>query len=465
MLSAKNAPSAKGGSRKGDDYAIQAAEDDDDEVGATFTLLTPQESHKLIRLLNVLLSDFIRLSQRFSLKHSPESMDETISILVDLTQCETHNAQAVFLGHHGTSSTTSLAYNAYVALQCMCSAMHGKPRKIVMIVLKHTLPNILMTSRGSSDLGIRALGVIRDHSVIFVKYLTTQLKELSYEGVYVLIQQLCLRVPDKADFRQRTSQCIIEIMKHLPIDIYTRLLKWFLTLSHNEKAGHRLFVLEIIGKMLCEEERQAEENNDGQSQETDNSAATDPDETVSSSFRMVPGGETPQPIQRNRDVLSHKFLLSIIFSRCRDSAASVRSKALSQLAESTLSDNPTIMQTMQEIFCQKQAVIFTTPHIPDNEVNIESPLEILKQKDQLGDAEENNSLMPNTEMFMELLSRRAVDDKVTVRKSALQVMENLMKLDKKMLTQDNLKVTSLCASVCNFVFIFFKLFLKVKIFS
>ncbi|ROT76735.1 putative condensin-2 complex subunit D3-like [Penaeus vannamei] len=153
----------RGSQRKSHEELMADMEDDDE---AEITMLTPSEANKLIRSLNILLNDFLRLSQRFSLKHSPESMDETISILVDVSRSETHNAQGIFVGRHGPATVTALAYNAYVALQSICNPIHGK--------------------------------------------------------------------------------------------LYTKLMKWFFKFSHNEKAGHRLFLLEVISKMLGEEERQAE---------------------------------------------------------------------------------------------------------------------------------------------------------------------------------------------------------------
>lgn len=461
----------------------RAAGNEDDDEDGELMLLSPQEANRLTRMLNVLLSDFIRLMQRFSLKHSPESLDETISILVEVTRSETHNAHAVFLSRPGASTVTSLVYNSYVALQCICGQLHGNISKIVTLVLKHILCNILMVSRGSSDLSLRALGVIKDHSVIFVKYLLTQIKEPAYDGVYILVQHLCLKVPDKADFRQKTSQSIVQILRHLPIQLYTRLMKWFFKFSHNEKAGHRLFTLEIISKMLGEDERHTE---DGQGR----SAITTPtveisapagiaedhdvisasragpsaiEDTLDCSFNIMPVDHSVA-VPTNRNILSHKFLLGIIFSRCRDSAATVRSKALALLAECTLSDNPTIGQAMKQIFSKKQPLLFTTPHIDNNEVNIESPIEDLQQQPQggegaatsttpggrehAGDEGENEDgaaemKMPNAAMVMSLLRRRARDDKVTVRKSALQVMENLMKLDQEMVSKANLKVGAL----------------------
>lgn len=229
----------------------QAGADAEEEEEAETTMLTPSEATKLVRSLNVLLHDFLRLTQRFSLKHSPESLDETISILIDVSRAETYNAHGIFVERHGPATITGLAYNSYVSLQSLCSSVHGQKKNIVLLIMKHILHNILMVPRGLSDLSGRALGVIRDHSQIFVKYLLMQVKEDAYEGVYILIQHLCLQVPDKADFRQKTAQSVVEILRFLPTNLYGRLIKWFFKFSHNEKAGHRLFMLEVCVCCSC----------------------------------------------------------------------------------------------------------------------------------------------------------------------------------------------------------------------
>ncbi|XP_045592017.2 condensin-2 complex subunit D3-L [Procambarus clarkii] len=431
--------SVRGSQRKSQDEQVVADVDDDDD--GDIAMLTPSEANKLIRSLNVLLNDFLRLTQRFSLKHSPESLDETISILIEVSRCETSNAKGIFIGRHGPASVTALSYNAYVALQSICNSIHGKVKKIVIIIMKHIMYNILMISRGASDLSVRSLGVIRDHSQIFVKYILTQVKEDAYDGVYVLIQHLCVRVPDRAEFRQKTAQSVVEIMRYLPIQLYTRLMKWFFKFSHNEKAGHRLFMLEVISKMLGEEERQADreegtprnsvDDNPPGSRlksiaETDESGGGDAEK----SFHNV-SLDHPVEVPPDRNILSHKFLLSIIFSRCRDSAATVRSKALALLADCTFSTNPTIMLAMKQIFFRSRPMMFATPHIQNNNINLESPLEM---------TEEETLNFPNAARVVSMLRRRALDDKVTVRKSALQALENLMRLDNEMLSDKNLEV-------------------------
>ncbi|KAK8381655.1 hypothetical protein O3P69_018636 [Scylla paramamosain] len=425
-----------------DQMNTEAEEEEESEA----TMLTPSEATKLVRSLNVLLHDFLRLTVRFSLKHSPESLDETISILIEVSCSETNNAAGIFVERHGPATTTALAYNSYCSLQSLCCTIHGQKKKIVLLIMKHILHNILMVPRGLADLSGRSLNVIREHSQIFVKYILMQVKEEAYDGVYILIQHLCLQVPDKAEFRQKAAQSVVEILRFLPTHLYVRLIKWFFKFSHNEKAGHRLFMLEVISKMLGEVERSAEgsqENleevvrprrlsTDTEYQENENSD----EEQVEgeNSFCAVPV-DHPVEIPHDRKLLSHKFLLSIIFSRCRDSAASVRSKALTLLAECTLSTNRTIMLAMQQIFVNNKSLMFTTPHITSNNINLESPVQ------ENEEVEEEELKFPNASLVVSMLRRRALDDKVTVRKSALQVLENLMKLHNDMLTHQNLAVS------------------------
>ncbi|XP_066945116.1 condensin-2 complex subunit D3-L-like [Macrobrachium rosenbergii] len=435
------------GRKSHDELSTQGDDDEEEGEEAQAAVLSQAEATKLIRSLNILFNDFFRLTKRFSLKHSAECLDETVSVLIEVSRCETQDAQGIFLSRHSPSTVTALSHNAYVALQCVCNPIHGKLSKIVILIMKHIMHNILMVARGSSDASPRALGVIRDHSQIFVKYILTQVKEEAHEGVYILIQHICIRVPDRAEFRQKTAQSVVEILRYLPIQLYTRLVKWFFKFSHNEKAGHRLFMLEVISKMLDEKERVEEgretpvvqhparrERKAVSADSSDSSSDSDSDCGVQrnedSTFLKV-NVDHPVEAPPDRNVLSHKFLLGIIFSRCRDSGATVRAKALALLAECTYSKNPTIILAMKQIFFQNRPLMFTTPHIDQNNINIESPLE--------QEGEENLDL-PNAAMMVSMLHRRALDDKAIVRRSALQVLENLMKLDKELLTVKNLEV-------------------------
>jgi hypothetical protein len=57
------------------------------------------------------------------------------------------------------------------------------------------------------------------------------------------------------------------------------------------------------------------------------------------------------------DMVSHRFIFGVIFSRCRDVAATVRAKALQTLAEITASNNATMALVIKDLFRQDEAVV------------------------------------------------------------------------------------------------------------
>lgn len=418
------------GSRSSHRKSSEDHADGNEDEEAELSYLSPSEANKLIRSLNILLNDLLRLSNRFSLKHSADALDETINVLIEITRSEIHNAQGVFVQRHSANSVSSLAYNAYVALQNLCNPLHGNPKSIITTIMKYIINNILMVPRGSSDLSTRALSVIREHSVIFVKYLIVQLLKDSLEGAFILVQHICLRVPDKADFREKAAKSVIEILKVFPIKEYSEIIKWLYNFSQHEKAGHRMFTLEVISKLITEDERILESEDNSSSAPCDKDLTSD-SETPVSENNLAISGKTFLTSAANRHILSHNFLLYIIFSRCQDSAATVRSKALFLLSECARSNNPTIIEAMKQVFLNKDVVSLRQSPISGSESSESS------------DTEEANAFqLPEAEKVLLMLRRRALDEKVMVRKSALQVIESLMKLKEEMVTMDALKVNS-----------------------
>lgn len=47
----------------------------------------------------------------------------------------------------------------------------------------------------------------------------TQVKQDAYAGVNILIQHLCIPVPDRTEFRLRTAQSVVEILRYLPFQL------------------------------------------------------------------------------------------------------------------------------------------------------------------------------------------------------------------------------------------------------
>ena len=120
--------------------------------------------------------------------------------------------------------------------------------------------NIKYIIRGNqsiiSFITLKGLNVIREHSLHFVKHLMVKVGEDSCEGIKILIQHLAMKVPERAEYRHKACDAIIILLLGLPHSVYTSTITWFFRLVHVEKSANRLFALEIMGKLLAENERE-----------------------------------------------------------------------------------------------------------------------------------------------------------------------------------------------------------------
>jgi hypothetical protein len=77
----------------------------------------------------------------------------------------------------------------------------------------------------------------------------------SHPGIEIFIQHVALQVPERAEYRAKASQAIVILMRELPGTSFQRVVRWLFCWAHNEKVAHRLFSVEVMGKILQEEER------------------------------------------------------------------------------------------------------------------------------------------------------------------------------------------------------------------
>lgn len=146
---------------------------DEDDPG----LLSEREIRDLTNALNAVIYDFHVFLDHHPLKRSLESMELTVSELVELTHLETSFANLDFGHSSRRSDLSALAFNAYCALEKICHPLHGDLRRSLLLILKCLLPAILMTHRGSSEIAPRGLTIIREHSLHFVKHLMRRVRE------------------------------------------------------------------------------------------------------------------------------------------------------------------------------------------------------------------------------------------------------------------------------------------------
>ena len=71
------------------------------------------------------------------------------------------------------------------------------------------------------------LYICRKNCIRFVIILMTHNGQLAHEAASVLVQHLATRVPDKADFRREAADAIVNIMSHMPRQLYLDTVRWF----------------------------------------------------------------------------------------------------------------------------------------------------------------------------------------------------------------------------------------------
>lgn len=307
-----------------------------------------------------------------------------------------------------------------------------------------------MTYRGSSEISPKGLQVIREHSLHFIKHLMVKIGDESHEAVQILIQHIAMKVPERAEYRHGATSAIITLMTGLPDGYYSITANWFFRLAHVEKSANRLFALEVMGKLLAENEREKPRERVHGDHDYGNSSRIIPEE------KEVPDDQDDQPQQNEspepketetdnesedkdkedeRNVAnsdsnfysSHKFLFGVIFSRCKDSSALVRAKALNTLADVTskADENPIIADVIYSLFDPNMQ--------PSNSKKTVDFADLLQNPD--ADISKVNPL-PKSDEFIDFLRKRALDDSVFVRKHALQVLVNILRYYSSHQTQD-----------------------------
>ena len=166
------------------------------------------------------------------------------------------------------------------------------------------------------------LQVIREHALHFVKHLIAKIGDESHEGVQILIQHLAMKAAnEKTAFRQNVAGAIIILMLGLPRNYFSTIARWFFRLAHSDGQGKRMFALEIIGKLLMENERERERAQESFHGDHDYGNIVNvpekPPETLIE--------EHNEEVENSDYVFaSHKFMFGMIFSKSKDTLATVR---------------------------------------------------------------------------------------------------------------------------------------------
>ncbi|GAB1607831.1 condensin-2 complex subunit D3-like [Argonauta hians] len=390
---------------------------------------SPQDVIVIQKALVRLLKSFITLVQNFSLRGSDSSLHKSIQVMCELIRPFTG------LDNHGVCTFDLISARhpvdmAYVGLKEMCSGNHGNPSTVISIVYKQLMSSILMFGPNNKSVFSQSIPVAytqcRHNSVSFVCRIINLHGHSAMKCARTLIQHLCVKTPDKTEYRSKLAESIVTIMDMFDVINYGEMVKWMGTLVNTSKSSNRMVALEIFSLLLLKDERQ-------------------PTEDLSSVLHKF---------------LKHKHYIGYIVDRCSDNTSSVRARAILLFSHCIGSKNRSIVNACQSLFTPQNQVNNSTD--PSNLQNIppviKTDIEASSSSIEMNGNTPNhntpenktpsndsvvitgrtpfinleftfaNNNLSDDQGIISMLKRRSADEKVFVRKSALLAFESLVRL-------------------------------------
>ncbi|NXN97097.1 CNDD3 protein, partial [Rhinopomastus cyanomelas] len=365
-------------------------------------------NNDLLQLRNsifLLLQNLLKLLPKFSLKEKPQCLQNCLQVFVKMTNFEPVALELVFSADMNVNKATYVPELAYHGLRLLCSPLHGSVDKILRCVFQQILNIILMLeNRAGSRHAVLAItsAVIcaRNRAIKFISSIVDELKEVAIPVLRILLQHICTKVPDKADYRTYAAQALVTLLNKLPCVEFADFISWLYKYSHNTKVAYRVFALDVVLALLDVPERNL-----------DSSLSLD-----------------------HQKFLKHKFLVQVmVFGRCLDRAPVVRSKALSTFAHclemkasGTLESIQDLLQS-SSVHTDLEANTNTTSLLVSAEAASNHPQKTLPTFKTIELTDSSSAALLAGKEVMATLRMRARDEKTNVRKSAVQVLTNILK--------------------------------------
>ncbi|XP_033027677.1 condensin-2 complex subunit D3 [Lacerta agilis] len=365
-------------------------------------------AHQLLQIREVLfllLKNLLRLLSKFSLKERPQCVQTCIQVFVKLMSFE----PCV----HGFEPSERMTINqakyvpelACFGLQLLCSPLHSVEDKVLRLVFHRLLAVILMwpgrgaSSDSSATIPSQAVGT-RNLAIGFISSLIEELKEVAFPVLRILLQHICVKVPDKSEYRTYAALAVTQLLYKFPCAEHADFISWLYRFSLNNKISYRVFALDVALALLDFPEREQD----------------------------IALSEEQQAF------LKHKFLVqNMVLGRCLDKAPTVRSKALSSFAQCLEAKSTLNTENIQELLQGTASSTVQDSNMPaktfltNTEGSSSHCLKTFPTFKTLEVTEERNTTEHDGKEIMVMLRLRAEDENTSVRKSALQVLMSILK--------------------------------------
>nr|XP_056716845.1 condensin-2 complex subunit D3 [Euleptes europaea] len=354
--------------------------------------------------LFLLLKNFLRLLSKFSLKEKPQCVQACIQIFVDFLSLEPCPRSIEPAESKTLDQAKYVPELAHLGLRLLCSPLHGPEDKTLRWVFHRLLHVILMLPGREGSGGVPATVPVQavsasNQAIKFVSSLTKELTEVAFPVLRILLQHICVKVPDKSEYRTHAAMSLSQLLYQLPCTQHADFVVWLYRYSCNTKISYRVFALDVALALLDFPERE----HDGSLSE------------------------------EQQAFLKHKFLVQVmVFGRCSDKAPTVRSKALSSFAQCLEMKSASSIENIQELLQSTVGSMALTTHGPTR-ASLSStggpscPQKTFPTFKTVEVSNERDTTDFDGKEVMAMLRLRAGDEKTNVRKSALQVLMSILK--------------------------------------
>ncbi|XP_059148534.1 condensin-2 complex subunit D3-like [Physella acuta] len=419
---------------------------DEEDQGNESVELTASESQRLDEFMQQLLKDVLLICEKYSLRQSESTAIQLLSVLVDLSRVSPESTIEEM--GQWNSARSSPGILIYKAMYLLCQPFHGHVTVLINEVCKLLLNHVLMVEDGKIFTNLaRPVLTMRRCALHFILYLAKELGERCVAPIKTFLQHICFKVPDRSEYRTYAAEAVLELLSCFSDLDYAKILEWFKRLSKYNKVCQRSFVVEIMLALLEQPERKL-------------------------------SSEVPNDLAQ---FATHKSMLCTMLSRCSDSNAGVRSRALVGFSVCINSKQKDVVNTIKEVITPvatqgrptakhfmptpqfalrtvasenenlEETPVGTTGDIQENstlpieknktaDVNSNTPKMSSKSFCHIELTPGFNPYLPDTEGVISMFHRRAFDTKVVVRKCALQALQKVIQLEAPLYRAEDLAV-------------------------
>ncbi|XP_069470215.1 condensin-2 complex subunit D3 [Ambystoma mexicanum] len=402
---------ARGGKKRAKPTRREAMEMDDiseeEEDQENDIDFSPRDLLQIRETIFRLLRNFLRLLPKFSFREKPQCVMHCLQIFIGLTHFESVLYEMQFSASSDMDRMKYIPELAYRGLWLLCSPVHGEVDQTLRRLFQRILSVILMLHSGEGAnpvlLVISAqVANCREQAIRFVSFLVDELKDVAFPAYRILLQHICAKFPDKSDHRTYAAEALVKLLCKFPNAEYASFIEWLYKYSRNSKMSYRVFALEVAVALLELPER-----------EMDNAIPSE-----------------------QQKFLQHKFLVQVmVFGRCSDKAPSVRSKALSCLAQCLEKKVPTAIEGVQELLQSNASpTVLGSIMSAENSSNSSEATSNQHRKTHatfktIEVTENDDTTECDGKEVLTMLRLRAGDEKTNVRRAALQVLVNIFKFN------------------------------------